>query len=118
MEVGRLAPRHERMALLYPRSKDLQSCMCEYFIVVVNLCHKLLKFTQESSLGQFKASVADGDLKASQTNLELWATRIRDEVQMLMAETIRDEAVKSSNFRDFRKRSPNPVLTSASSACI
>jgi hypothetical protein len=67
MEVGRLAPRHERMALLYPRSEDLQSCMCEYFIVVVNLCHKLLKFTKKSSLGQFKASVADGDLKSSQS---------------------------------------------------
>ncbi|KAJ6071845.1 hypothetical protein N7499_009859 [Penicillium canescens] len=103
MEVGRLAPRHERMALLYPRSKDLQSCMCEYFIVVVNLCHKLLKFTQKSSLAQFKASVADGDLKTSQSNLELWATRIRVEVQMLMAEAITDEAVKNSNFRDFSK---------------
>jgi ankyrin repeat protein len=77
--------------------------MCEYFIVLVNLCHKLLKFTQKSSLGQFKASVADGDLKTSQTNLELWATKIRDEVQMLMAETITDEAVKNSNFREFSK---------------
>ncbi|KAJ5749070.1 uncharacterized protein N7511_010766 [Penicillium nucicola] len=101
MEVGRVAPRYERMALLYPRSMHLQSCMYEYFIVIVNLCHKLLKFTQKSSLGQIKASVVDGDLKTSQTNLELWATRMRDEVQLLMAEEIADEAAKNSKFREF-----------------
>jgi ankyrin repeat protein len=78
--------------------------MCEYFIVVVNLCHRLLRFTQKSSLGQFRASVVDGDLKVSQTSLELWATRIKDEVQILMAETITHEAAKNSNFREFSEK--------------
>ena len=38
MDVGRSAPRYQSMALLYPRSKELQAYLCEYFIAVVGLC--------------------------------------------------------------------------------
>lgn len=37
MTVGRSTPRYQEMALLYPRSKGLQSHLSEYFIVVVHV---------------------------------------------------------------------------------
>ncbi|KAJ5105371.1 hypothetical protein NUU61_002718 [Penicillium alfredii] len=85
MAVGRHAPRHEKLALLYPRSRDLQSSLCEYFIVVVRLCHDMLKFTQKSTLGKVGSTLSDSDPKSYQTELDTWANTINDEVSFLIA---------------------------------
>jgi ankyrin repeat domain-containing protein 50 len=47
MVGGRSAPRYQSMATIYPLSKTLQSYMLEYFIVVTDLCHKMLNFTKK-----------------------------------------------------------------------
>lgn len=96
MTIGRSAPRYERMALLYPRSKYLQSSLCEFFIVVVCLCHQMLKFTQKSTLGRFGASLKDSDLANYQSELDKWASAIKDEVNFLMAKKIEKQAVVTS----------------------
>ena len=77
MTVGRSAPRYQMMALLYPRSKNLQSHLSEYFIVVVRLCHQLLEFTQKSTLGQFASTLSHSDMKTYQSELDLWANTIK-----------------------------------------
>ncbi|KAJ5096594.1 hypothetical protein N7456_007315 [Penicillium angulare] len=100
MIAGRSAPRYEKMDLLYPRSKALQSHLCDYFIVLVQLCHKVLKFTQKSTLSQFKTSLNESDLKYFQVNLENCASQIKGEVTLLMAEKINDEALKTSEFQN------------------
>ncbi|KAJ5656054.1 hypothetical protein N7507_008004 [Penicillium longicatenatum] len=100
MVAGRSAPRYEKMALLYPRSKNLQSYMCDYFITLVQLCHKILKFTQKSTLGQLKAAFNEGELNSFQLNLERWAMNIKEEVTLLMAEKIEEEATKTSKFQN------------------
>lgn len=99
MIAGRSAPRYEKMALLYSRSKILQSYMCDYFITLVQLCHKFLRFTQKSTLGQLKAAFNEGELNSFQSNLERWAANIKEEVTLLIAERIEDEAVKTSKFQ-------------------
>src|SRR5947209_4493874 len=99
MTVGRSAPRYQMMALLYPRSKNLQSYLSEYFIVVVHLCHQLLKFTQKSILGQLASSLSDSDMKAYQSELEFWANSIKEEVNLLMGQKIEEEAQENSRFR-------------------
>ena len=99
MTVGRSAPRYQMMALLYPRSKNLQSHLSEYFIVVVRLCHQLLKFTQKSIFGQFASTLSDSDIKTYQSELELWANTIKEEVNLLMAKKIEEEAEENSRFR-------------------
>jgi len=99
MAAGRSAPRYQRMALLYPRSKNLQSYLPEYFIVVVRLCHQLLKFTQKSTLGQYASSLSDSDIKTYQSELDLWANATKEEVSLLMAKTIEEEAQENSKFR-------------------
>jgi ankyrin repeat protein len=99
MAVGRSAPRYQMMALLYPRSKNLQSHLSEYFIVVVRLCYWLLKFTQKSTLSQFASTLSDADLKTCQSELDLWASSIKEEVSLLLAKKIEEEAQESSRFR-------------------
>ncbi|CAG8889009.1 unnamed protein product [Penicillium nalgiovense] len=100
MTAGRLAPRYEKMALLYPRSKDLQSCLCEYFILIVRLCHEMTTFTRKSTFGKLRASaLGDSDLKTYQSELESWGKTIKAEVGFLMAKGIEDEAENNSRFR-------------------
>ena len=99
MKVGRSAPRHQSMAFLYPRSKNLQSHASEYFIVVVRLCHRLLKITQKSTIGQFTATLSDADLKNYQSELNLWANSIKEEESLLLAKSIEEEAQENSRFR-------------------
>lgn len=86
MHAGRLAPRYERMALLYPRSADLQSYLSEFFIVIVRLCHKVFKFTQKRALGQLISTLTDSDMQSYESELERWACSIRDEVSLLNIE--------------------------------
>ncbi|OBT64449.1 hypothetical protein VE03_05766 [Pseudogymnoascus sp. 23342-1-I1] len=99
MTAGHSAPRYQMMAVLYPQSKNLQSYLPEYFIVVVNLCHRLLKFTQKSALGQFASSLSNFDTKAYQSGLSHWANAIKEEMSLLMARTIEEEAQENSKFR-------------------
>ncbi|KAJ6114520.1 hypothetical protein N7486_000298 [Penicillium sp. IBT 16267x] len=92
MIIGRSAPRYEKLALLYPRSKELQSLLLDYFTVVVRLCHRILKFTRKSTLGKLGATLDDSDLITFRTQLESRARDIADEVNYLMAQRIEEQA--------------------------
>ncbi|KEZ39997.1 1-alkyl-2-acetylglycerophosphocholine esterase [Scedosporium apiospermum] len=91
MIVGRSAPRYESMALLYPRSRTLQSHLSEYFIVVVRLCHQMLKFTRKSVWGQLASFLSDSDMNGYQSELDRWANMIKEEVSLLTAQNIKEQ---------------------------
>ena len=99
MGAGRSAPRHQSIAMLYPRSTHLQSYLSEYYIVVVNLCHKLLRFTQKSTVGQLTGALSSPNINTYQAELEQWATAIKEEMNLLMAEKIEGEAQENWRFR-------------------
>ncbi|KAK0513020.1 hypothetical protein JMJ35_005037 [Cladonia borealis] len=99
MVAGRSAPRHQSIAVLYPRSTHLQSHLFEYYIVVVSLCHKLLKFTQRSTVGQLTVGLGSLDINTYQAELEQWANAIKEEISILMAERIEGEAQENRRFR-------------------
>ncbi|OQE11501.1 hypothetical protein PENVUL_c002G10000 [Penicillium vulpinum] len=99
MIAGRLAPRYEKMALLYPRSKDLQSSLCEYFILIVRLCHEMTTFSRKSIFGKFASTLGDSNLKTYQSELESWGKTIKAEVTFLMAKVMENEAESNSRFR-------------------
>lgn len=101
MVIGRVAPRYQTLAAIYPCSKELQANLCEYFIVVVRLCHHILKFTQKSKVMQLTSTMSTSCLDSFQPELEIWATAIREEVNVLMAKRSEDEADKNSKFRDW-----------------
>ena len=92
-------PRHQSIAVLYPRSKRLQSYLSEYYVVVVRLCHKLLKFTQRSTVGQLGVALGSLDTNMYQAELEQWADAIKEEMSILMAEGIEGEAQENWRFR-------------------
>ncbi|KAF1958317.1 hypothetical protein CC80DRAFT_469265 [Byssothecium circinans] len=92
MDVGRSAPRYQTMALLYPQSRSLQSQLCEYFIVVVGLCRHLFTFTRKPTFRQVTSALNDADLKTFQTDLDRWASSIKEEIILI-------EGQENSRFR-------------------
>lgn len=96
MEVGRSASRYQSMALLYPRSKSLRSHLSEYLVVVVRLCHQLLKYTKQSAFWQIASSLSDSDIKIFKSELDHWANSIKEEISLLMAKKIEEEAQQNS----------------------
>lgn len=97
MDIGRSAPRHQAMALLYPRSKRLQTCLSEYFIVVVGLCRHLFTFGQKSTVQQFASSLNDSSLRTFRGELDGWAKSVSDEMHL-------NEAQENSGSRALVRR--------------
>src|SRR4051812_12308434 len=93
MRAGKSAPRYEEMALLYPRSRNLQSQLFEYFLVVVRLSQQILKMSRTSVIGQLLSFPSEADLKSYQADLDQWAKAIRGEVSLLMGQTIKGQGV-------------------------
>ncbi|KAH7231838.1 uncharacterized protein BKA55DRAFT_524137 [Fusarium redolens] len=90
--VGRSAPRYQAMALLYPRSKKLQSHLSEYFLVVVRICHDLLKLTRKSMFAQLVSFMTESDMSSNQAEFDLWANAIKEEVNLLMAQQLQEQS--------------------------
>ncbi|KAK7431630.1 hypothetical protein QQZ08_001848 [Neonectria magnoliae] len=99
MNAGRSAPRYQQMALLYPRSKSLQGDICEYLIVVVHICHEVLRLSKKSYVAQLLVTLSDENVKQHQIELETWAASIKEEVNFLIAQKFDEEARESSKFR-------------------
>ncbi|KAI9683027.1 MAG: hypothetical protein M1822_006220 [Bathelium mastoideum] len=78
--------------------------LSEYFIIVVHLCHRLLKLARKSAIKQFTSTQSSSDLVKFQPGLELWANTIKEEVNLQMAKTIEDEAKEESWFRNLSRQ--------------
>ncbi|KAL8364540.1 hypothetical protein RB595_003698 [Gaeumannomyces hyphopodioides] len=103
MAIGRSSPRYQMMALLCPQSKRLQSYLCEYFIVIVRLCHQHLKLIQKSTLGQLISFVSDSDLRTYQSDTDSWASLINEEVNALMAKDVAEQSSRTRTLFQFSK---------------
>ncbi|KAH7309878.1 hypothetical protein B0I35DRAFT_440755 [Stachybotrys elegans] len=107
MLAGCSAPRYERMALLYPQSQRLQSHMSEYFIIVVRICHWMLRQTSSSFSGTLFGFLGDSDIRGFQSELERWAIAIKEEVQILSVNENRtgiQHLIRSSEAGAFHRR--------------
>lgn len=98
MNIGRSSPRYEKLGLLYPQSKDLQSCLYEYYTVIVRLCHDLFKVTQKSVLIQAWHFLGESDVKTYESDLESLAKAMNEEVNLLMARGIEKQKSKLSSL--------------------
>lgn len=99
MAIGRSSPRYQDLALLYSNSGAIRRYLAEYFVVVVDVCHQFLTFSQKSVLGQLKSSLIDADLHQAEIKLEEWALSIKDEAEILNTKTLVGEARENSGFR-------------------
>ncbi|KAH8692138.1 hypothetical protein BGW36DRAFT_464696 [Talaromyces proteolyticus] len=99
MNAGRNVPRYHDMALLFPRSKRLQEGLCEYLIVVVNICQHYVKYMQKSFISQIPIAVSGSGLQKFQNSLTELADFIMREVTMLLGQKAVEEANEGSRFR-------------------
>ncbi|KAJ5156484.1 NACHT nucleoside triphosphatase [Penicillium capsulatum] len=104
MTVGLSAHQFEKMGLLYPKSRILQSRFLEYFILVTQMCRDVVNFTRKSQLQKLSASIFDSDLARYQADLQRWGKAIKDEVKSLTTVTIEEEAEANSHFRGVSAR--------------
>ncbi|CZR37880.1 uncharacterized protein FPRO_06929 [Fusarium proliferatum ET1] len=99
MAVGRNAPRYQAMAAIYPKSKNLQRYLCEYFIVVTKICHQTIQWAQKSAVGRLSSSIRDPDMKGFQADLDTWSASIKEEADLLLSQGIQEEAKENATFR-------------------
>jgi hypothetical protein len=99
MDLGRSSPRHHDLAILYPRSSRLQSHINEYYIVTVRFCHEVLLFTRKSAFRQLTANLSGDIIRPWQSELTRWAREVKEELVVLVAKRVEEEAVENSRFR-------------------
>ncbi|KAI4606650.1 hypothetical protein J4E83_010022 [Alternaria metachromatica] len=99
MEAGHSTQQHSNLAVLYPRSKSLQTNIVEFFTVVVRICLRFHQYTQKSALARFASSLDDSDIKELRSSLIAWSKSIQEEITTLVAQTVETEAESNSRFR-------------------
>ncbi|KAF2971321.1 hypothetical protein GQX73_g2286 [Xylaria multiplex] len=101
MNIGRSSPRYQALAILYSRSRRIQGLLTRYFIVVVEICHYFVRFSNKSRISQITSSLDDSKLKSAEEDINRWAQFIRDEADFLQAETTEREARQNEDFREW-----------------
>lgn len=99
MEAGRQAPRHNAMALIYPKSKSLQNYLCEYYIVVVKVCQQIQIFSRKPILGRMMSALDDSELKRLHSDLQIWSSSISGQIEVLYNESLMNETKEASKTR-------------------
>lgn len=77
----------------------LQTYLCEYLIVVLRLCCKVVSFTGKSSASQFLSSIGssfDADFDSIEKELNQWGYLIQQKSQQLAAKSILDTETKAA----------------------
>lgn len=105
MKLGTSWALHEDFAQLFPRSEILQTYFCEYLIVLMKLCHKVVVFGQKKVGAQLLSSIGssfESEFGAIQKELDQWGCLIQQQSQ-LQAMRIFTSAEKS-RFQDLKQR--------------
>ena len=101
MEVSRTTPLFKEISKLYLRSKRIQDCLSEYYIVVVQLCQELYSLSQTNTIGQLWTAFSE---ESYQKQLEHWSQAIQTEVYLETAKLAKEESKKSIAFRSFSQK--------------
>ena len=107
MRIGSTCPRHQDFGLLYPESTRLQSALCEYFVVIVQLCKQAVLFLRKPFWSQLSSSILkpfESEFGAFHQVLERLACAIRDEVTLASNQAQQCEATEMSKFRAWQKK--------------
>lgn len=86
MRLGTSWALHEDFAQLFPRSEILQTYFCEYLIVLMKLCQKVVVFGQKSTGAQLFSTLGssfDSEFGTIQKELDQWGCLIQHKCQVL-----------------------------------
>ena len=106
MRIGRTCPRYQDFGLLYPESTRLQSALCEYFAVIVDLCKQAVLFLNKRFRSQLLSSILNPfelEFGGLYRDLENLASGIRDELSLASKQAQQIEAAEMSKFRALGK---------------
>lgn len=105
MRLGTSWALHEDFAQLFPRSEILQTYFCEYLIILMRLCNKVVVFGQKNTGAQLFSSIGssfDSEFGNIQKELDQWGCLIQQQSQLL-ATKIATSAEKSRSY-DLKQR--------------
>lgn len=87
---------------MYLKSTRLQDALCEYFVIIVNLCKEIVLFVNQSFHSQLSFSILkpfESEFGTSQRSLETIARAVREEVSLVSKQAQDYELKESSRFR-------------------
>lgn len=85
MRIGTSWALHEDFAQLFPRSETLQTYFCEYLIVLMTLCNKIIVFSTRSTSSQVFSSIGvsfDSEFGMIEKELNQWGLLIQQSAQI------------------------------------
>lgn len=112
MRLGTSWALHEDFAQLFPRSQILQTYFCEYLIVLMKLCHKIVVFGQKNTGAQLFSSLGssfDSEFGGFEKELHQWGCLIQQQTQLLamkIATSAEDNRPRDLKQRILRRLSP------------
>ncbi|KAG6358671.1 hypothetical protein INS49_012189 [Diaporthe citri] len=113
MRLGTSWALHEDFAQLFPRSEILQTYFCEYLVVLMKLCNKVVVFGQKNTGAQLFSSLGssfDSEFGTIQKELDQWGNLIQQQCQVLamkIATGAKDSRSQDAKQRILRRLSPH-----------
>lgn len=105
MKLGTSWELHNDFSQIFPQSKELQTFLCEYLIVLMRLCRKAVLFSNKSFAGQVWSSLGatfDSEFKPLQEEMNNWGLLIQCKTQQLaMANVVDADKLRR---RDYKQR--------------
>lgn len=105
MRLGTSWALHENFAQLFPASEVLQTYFCEYLVVLMKLCNKVVVFGQKNTSAQLLSSLGssfDSEFGPIQKELDQWGCLIQQQTQLLTTKMATNR--QKSRFQDLKQR--------------
>lgn len=105
MKLGTSWTLHEDFAQIFPLSKVLQAYFCEYLIVLMKLCNKVIVFGQKNIGAQLLSSFGssfDSEFGATQKELDQWGCLIQQQTQLLATKIA--AGAENGRFQNLKQR--------------
>lgn len=89
MRLGQSSAIHRELVQLFPNSIELKTYTCEYLIVLVDLCQKIVTHEAKGVVAQLASAISiDKDFSDFEARLTAWAALINDKTTALNSRAI------------------------------
>jgi hypothetical protein len=89
MKLGRATCIQQDLVGLFPECRELHAFMCEYLILILTFCRRIVAISNKSAVLQWTSTVSSSltsEFKSVETNLGIWSTLIEQLVNRLNTE--------------------------------
>ncbi|KAL6243480.1 hypothetical protein RBB50_009472 [Rhinocladiella similis] len=105
MHIGRSCPRYQELGILFSTSTALQKAICEYMIIVIDLCRRAVLFFQRSFFKQaFMLKSFETEFGQYNEKLRHAGDAVHNEVNLISAEGQQLEMRENTKFRSAMTR--------------